>query len=132
MSCRASSPRKPTNSPGTAPGLAHPSGICHAPAMTGPPAEARRRLAALGLPHRDLGELPSSAGRFGDGGQYRVEIPSVEGPEPLRAVVEAAKEHELRVHRISQGSGMMLLTDGEITEMVALGREQRIEVCLFT
>ena len=100
--------------------------------MTGPPAEARRRLTALGLPHRDLGELPSSAGRFGDGGQYRVEIPSVEGPEPFRAVVEAAAERGLRVHRISQGSGMMLLTDDEIQDMVALGREQRIEVCLFT
>jgi hypothetical protein len=97
-----------------------------------PPAEARRRLAALGLPHRDPGELPSSAGRFGDGGQYRIEIPSVEGPEPFRAVVDAAKERELRIHRISQGSGMMLLTDDEIAAMVALGREQHIEVCLFT
>ena len=97
-----------------------------------PPAEARRRLAALGLPHRDLGELPSSAGRFGDGGQYRIEIPSVEGPEPLRAVVEAAADRGLRVHRISQGSGMMLLTDDEIAGMVALGREHGIEVCLFT
>jgi Peptidase family U32 len=96
-----------------------------------PPAEARRQLAALGLPDRDLGELPASPRRFADGAQYRVEIPSVEGPEPFRAVVEAAKERELRIHRISQGSGMMLLTDGEVEAMVALGREQRIEVCLF-
>jgi hypothetical protein len=88
-------------------------------------------LTSLGLPGRDLGDLPSSAKRFPDGGQYRVEIPSVEGPEPFQAVIEAAKEHEIRVHRISQGSGMMLLTDAEIEEMVALGREHRIEVCLF-
>jgi Peptidase family U32 len=107
--------------------------------MTEPPAEperrplaqARRRLTALGLPDRDLGELPSSTTRFGDGGQYRIEIPSVEGPEPFRAVVDAAKERELRVHRISQGSGMMLLTDDEIEAMVALGLEHGIEVCLF-
>ena len=67
--------------------------------MTRPPAEARRHLAALGLPDRDLGELPDSARRFGDGAHYRIEIPSVEGPEPFRAVVDAAKERELRVHR---------------------------------
>ena len=97
----------------------------------GPMAEARRYLAGLGLPDRDLGELPSSAMRFRDGAQYRVEIPSVEGPGPLRAVIEAAGERELRVHRISQGSGMMLLTDDEIADMVALGREHGIEVCLF-
>ena len=97
----------------------------------GPMAQARRYLAGLGLPDRDLGELPSSARRFRDGAQYRVEIPSVEGPGPLRAVIEAAGERELRVHRISQGSGMMLLTDDEIADMVALGREHGIEVCLF-
>ena len=94
-------------------------------------AEARRYLAGLGLPDRDLGELPTSGKRFADGAQYRVEIPSVEGPGPFRAVVEAATERELRIHRISQGSGMLLLTDDEIGDMVALGRERAIEVCLF-
>jgi Peptidase family U32 len=96
-----------------------------------PMAEVRRYLAGLGLPDRDLGELPTSSRRFRDGAQYRVEIPSVEGPEPFRAVIDAAKERELRVRRISQGSGMMLLTDDDIREMVALGQEHGIEVCLF-
>ena len=94
-------------------------------------ADARRYLAGLGLPDRDLGELPTSPKRFADGAQFRVEIPSVEGPGPFRAVVEAAAERDLRVHRISQGSGMLLLTDDEIREMVALGRDRGIEVCLF-
>jgi hypothetical protein len=94
-------------------------------------AEARRYLAGLGLPDRDLGELPTSGKRFADGAQYRVEIPSVEGPAPFRAVVEAAAERDLRVHRISQGSGMLLLTDDELREMVALGRDHGVEVCLF-
>jgi len=48
-----------------------------------PMAEARRYLAGLGLPDRDLGELPTSARRFADGAQYRVEIPSVEGTGPV-------------------------------------------------
>jgi peptidase U32-like protein len=94
-------------------------------------AKTRRYLASLGLPERDLGELPTSVKRFSDGAQYRVEIPSVEGPVALRAVLDAAKERSIRIHRISQGSGIMLQTDAEITEMVALGREHDVEICLF-
>ncbi|HKA68273.1 MAG TPA: U32 family peptidase [Actinomycetes bacterium] len=90
-----------------------------------------RTLRELGLPEADPGSLPTSAKRFPDGAQYRVEIPSVEGPGPFRAVVHAAHEHGIRVHRISQGSGLMMLTDAEITDMVELGRAERIEVCLF-
>ena len=97
----------------------------------GTPMAARAWLAELGLPDRDLGELPTSAKRFDDGAQYRVEIPSVEGPEPFQAVLDAAAEHGVGVHRISQGSGIMLQTDEEIRRMVALGREHGVEVCLF-
>lgn len=96
-----------------------------------PMARTRQYLAALGLPDRDLGELPTSGKRFADGAQYRVEIPSVEGPAPLRAIVEEAKTHGIRIHRISQGSGMMLLTDADIREMAAVGQEQDIQICLF-
>lgn len=70
--------------------------------------------------------------RFPDGAAYRVEIPSVETPAALRAVLEASDELGVPVHRVSQGSGMMMLRDEEIAEMVALGREHDVEVCLFT
>jgi hypothetical protein len=98
-----------------------------------PPGTAGTRefLSSLGLPPGDPGELPSSTKRFPDGAAYRVEIPSVEGPEPFRAALEAAKEHGIRFHRVSQGSGMMLLTEDEITEMVTLGQGAGVEVCLF-
>lgn len=84
-----------------------------------------------GLPDADLHALPTSALRFPDGGQYRVEIPSVEGPAVLRAVLEAADTFGVPVHRVSQGSGIGLLRDEEIAEMVAIAAERRIEVCLF-
>jgi hypothetical protein len=96
-----------------------------------PMGKTRRYLSSLGLPERDLGTLPDSARRFPDGGQFRVEIPSVEGPAAFRAVIEAGRERGVRIHRISQGSGIMLQTDAEIEEMVALGAEHDIEVCLF-
>ncbi len=88
-------------------------------------------LKRLGLPAGDLYDLPTSARRFPDGAQYRVEIPSVEGPRALAAVLAEAEARKVRVHRISQGSGIMLLTDGEIREMARLGAEARVEVSLF-
>lgn len=88
-------------------------------------------LTRLGLPPGDLNELPTSNKRFPDGAQYRLEIPSVEGPRAMAAVLSEAEARKVRVHRISQGSGIMLLTDSEIREMVALGVEANIEVSLF-
>lgn len=91
----------------------------------------RSYLSDLGLPGRDPGELPTSDARFPDGAAYHVEIPSVEGPEAFAAVLEAADERGVRVHRISQGSGIMLQTDDEVRRMVVLGADHDVEVCLF-
>ena len=88
-------------------------------------------LKGLNLPARDAYDLPTSSKRFPDGAAYRVEIPSCEGPKALRAVIDEAKTRNVRVHRISQGSGIMLQTDDEIREMLALGAQHDIEVCLF-
>ncbi len=88
-------------------------------------------LKRLGLPPGDLFDLPTSAKRFPDGAQYRVEIPSVEGPHALAVVLAEAEARKVRVHRVSQGSGIMLLTDAEIREMAKLGAEARVEVSLF-
>jgi hypothetical protein len=94
-------------------------------------AATRRFVAGLGLPSGDAHDLPSSAQRFPDGGQWRVEIPSVEGPAALRMVYATADEFGVPIHRVSQGSGVMLLTDAELDEMAALGRERGIEISLF-
>jgi hypothetical protein len=80
---------------------------------------------------QDLDGLPESAKRFSDGSRYKIEIPSVEGPATLKVVLTEAKKFKLKIHRISQGSGIMMQTDSEIKEMVALGKKEKIEVCLF-
>jgi hypothetical protein len=69
--------------------------------------------------------------RFSDGARYRIEIPSVEGPEVFRAVLEEAERRRVPVRRVSQGSGVMMLTDDEIRELVELGAEAGVEVSLF-
>jgi len=93
--------------------------------------QTRQFLKGLGLPGGDLQDLPSSTQRFPDGGQYRVEIPSVEGPNCLRAVYETSDMLKVPIHRVSQGSGIMLVTDDELDELAALGRERSIEISLF-
>ena len=69
--------------------------------------------------------------RFADGVRYRIEIPSVEGPRVLEAVLDEAERRSVPVRRISQGSGVMMLTDDEIGGMVQLGADARVEVSLF-
>jgi hypothetical protein len=91
----------------------------------------RQWLRDNGLPGGEAHDLPTSDLRFPDGGQYRVEIPSVEGPQVLEAVLAAADAHEVTVHRVSQGSGTMLLTDAELHDTARLAAGRGVEVSLF-
>lgn len=91
--------------------------------------EARELLAGLG--HPVAATAASSEARFADGSSYKVEIPSTEGPRVLAAVLDEAVQRGVRVDRVSQGSGVMMLTDAEITEMVERGRDNDVEINLF-
>lgn len=59
-------------------------------------------------------------------------MPSVEGPEALDVVLKESAQLDVPIHRISQGSGVWMLTDTEITDMVDACAERDIELCLFT
>ena len=91
----------------------------------------RNYLASLGLPPGDAFDLPDSDRRFPDGAHYRIEIPSVEGPAAFAALLEEAEQLSVTIQRISQGSGIMLLTDEDIREMARLGNQAGVEVSLF-
>jgi Peptidase family U32 len=93
--------------------------------------ETRDFLHSIGLPPGDLNDLPDSEKRFPDGAQYRIEIPSTEGPKCLDAVLEEAIRLGVRVHRVSQGSGVFLQTDAELDAMARTAAETRVEVSLF-
>ena len=92
---------------------------------------SREFLERRGLPGHDPADCPTSIKRFPDGGQYRIEIPSTEGPRALEMVLSEAEQRNVPVHRVSQGSGIMLMTDSEIAEMLEMGRKAGIEVNLF-
>jgi len=89
--------------------------------------KADSALARLGV---DVARTATEA-RFSDGAHFRIEIPSVEGPRVLEAVLQAAEQRGIVVNRVSQGSGAMLLTNAELDEMAALGEDAGLEVSLF-
>lgn len=88
-------------------------------------------LADLGLGLRETTGQPTSAGTFPDGAAFRIEIPSVEGPGVLDAVLRAAEAEGVTVNRVSQGSGALLLRAGELRDMAQAGHDTGTEVCLF-
>jgi len=93
--------------------------------------DTRAFLESVGLPSGDLHSLPSSDKRFPDGAQYRIEIPSTEGPACLAAVMEEADRLAVTVHRVSQGSGVFLITDQELDHMREIAQAGNVEVSLF-
>ncbi|MFZ4496908.1 MAG: hypothetical protein ACOYN7_05615 [Candidatus Nanopelagicales bacterium] len=72
-----------------------------------------------------------STERFPDGAHFRIEIPSVEGPGVLTAVLAAADEYGVVVNRVSQGSGAMLHLESELRDMSTIAAERGLEVSLF-
>ena len=85
----------------------------------------------VGLPAFDAAAEPASGKRFPNAHHFRIEIPSIEGPKVLEAVLAAARAEGIVVNRVSQGSGAMLLREVELRDMAALGSETGIEVSLF-
>jgi len=93
--------------------------------------QSRNFLKKLGFPNHDMQDMPTSRKRFPDGAQYRIELPSTEGPKVLEATLKELDERGITVHRISQGSGIMLQTDEEILEMCSLTAKRGIGLSLF-
>ena len=75
-------------------------------------------------------KLSDSTKRFPDGAQYRFEVPGIQNPRTLESLLEALDQYEVRVHRVTQTKGIMLLTDQEILEMTDMARDARIELFL--
>lgn len=92
--------------------------------------ETRDYLKNLGLPEGDLYSLPTSEKRFEDGGQYRFEVPGIQGPAPMKALLEQLDEYGIQIHRVTQTKGIMFLTDEEISKMVEYAKKWNVELVL--
>jgi hypothetical protein len=87
-------------------------------------------LKSIGLPDGDLYNLPTSEKRFPDGAQYRFEVPGIQGPKPMKSLLESADSKNLLIHRVTQTKGIMLLSDDDIQEMVDLAKKWQVELLL--
>ncbi len=92
--------------------------------------ETRRFLKKLNLPGGDAYNLPSSKNRFTDGGQYRFEVPGIQGPATMNALLEELNNYNVFIHRVTQTRGIMTLLDQEIIEMVNLSKSHQVELVL--
>ncbi|MEE0911372.1 MAG: peptidase [Paludibacteraceae bacterium] len=92
--------------------------------------ETRDFLKNIGLPVGDLYTLPTSEKRFPDGGQYRFEVPGIQGPGSMKALLEQLDEYGIQIHRVTQTKGIMFLTDDEILKMVEYAQRWNVELVL--
>ena len=92
--------------------------------------DTRADLRRLGLPDRDLGELPSSERRFSDGGHYKIEIPTVNTLEAAITVLDFCKAENTRVDKLTHTSGITLMLDEEIRDFVKLAKEWQLELIM--
>lgn len=87
-------------------------------------------LNKIGLPPGDLYGLPTSEKRFSDGAQYRFEVPGIQGPVAMKALLDEIDNLDLLIHRVTQTKGIMLLTDKEISEMVDYAKQGQVDLVL--
>ena len=92
--------------------------------------ETRDFLEGIGLPRGDRYDLPTSEKRFPDGAQYRFEVPGIQGPAAMRALLDQLDEYGIAIHRVTQTKGIMTLLDSEIDEMVGMARDHGTQLIL--
>jgi hypothetical protein len=86
-------------------------------------------LQKIGIEEADS-NLEISKKSFPDGAQYRFEVPGIQNPGAMAALVDATDDYGVKVHRVTQTKGIMLLTDNEIEEMVDIALDGRMELFL--
>ena len=87
--------------------------------------ETKKSLAKLGI--NELHDDYTSDKRFEDGGQYRFEVPGIQGHSALESLLDACNDYDLTIHRATQTKGIMFLLDDEISSMVDLANDAKIK-----
>ncbi len=92
--------------------------------------KTKEYLKKIGLPAGDAYDLSTSDKRFSDGGQFRFEVPGIQGPKAMKALLETLDSYNIYIHRVTQTKGIMLLSDEDIQEMVELAKKWQVELVL--
>lgn len=92
--------------------------------------ETRQFITQIGMPSGDDYSLTPSLKRFSDGGQYRFEVPGIQGPKAMKALLESVDAYGLYLHRVTQTQGIMRLTDQEINTMLEYAKRWEVDLVL--
>jgi hypothetical protein len=92
--------------------------------------ETREYLKKLGLPSRDLEDLPTSKARYADEGAYRIEVPTVNTAEAVGTLLETAEKNGITINRVTETYGMFRHTRDEIKEYCRLCNDYGAELLM--
>jgi len=88
-----------------------------------------RAIEELGVPSRDLYDLPASSDSFPDGANYRMEISGIDSLKEMEALVDEKEKRNVPIHRvICMGDGTNILTKKDLKNLAAMGEEAGIEL----
>ena len=93
--------------------------------------EIRDFMDDMGIPGRDLWELPTSSLKFPDGAHYRIEIAGVERASSMESLIDEAKKRNIVIHRIIATVGGSTYCDfEELKAMAQMASTEKIEVVM--
>lgn len=90
--------------------------------------ETKEFLKKIGI--KEISDEFKSYKRFNDGGQYRFEVPGIQSPKTMDALLNESIKNNIFIHRVTQTKGIMLLSDEDIIKMVDLAKEYGCELFL--
>lgn len=92
--------------------------------------KTRKSLVRLGLPAGELNELPTSGRTFPDGAHYRLEVPTINSADAMKALLETATAAGVTINRVDETFGAFRHTRAELMDMIALAKEYKVELNL--
>ncbi len=90
--------------------------------------KTRAFMKKIGLPEGDLYDLPTSGKTFPDGAHYRLEVPTVNTAEAMKALMEEATRLGITINRVDETYGCFRHTLAELKEYVAIAKEYKVEL----
>jgi len=90
--------------------------------------EIRKFMEKMGIPGRDLWELPSSTKTFPDGAHWRIEIAGVEHASTMEAMIDETKKRNLSIHKaIATVGGSAYCDFAELKAIAQMEKEEKID-----
>lgn len=94
--------------------------------------DGSKMLESLSYPGSDDFSLPTSPLAFSDGSHYGIELSSINNLKSLETVLALLESEGIKVNRVDECRGIFRLPDAELSEMIRLSREKKIDIVLST